>query len=465
MTLRSGNILFAALLSAFGCNGQVVVQSVLNAASYSPNVAPGTYVAIFGTNLASATSSAPGVPLPTQLGGVTVTIGGLPAPINFISSGQINAVIPFEVAIPASGLVPVIVNTPAGSSAAFGIHLSRNAPSLFTKSATGAGAVLAFDGNFALVAQAFNTPLILYATGLGPTTPAGSATAGGSATPPYNLVTDSVSVFIGDAKATIGYAGLAPNLPGVYQLNVTPNGPISDRVYLQVGNWQSNLVSLPAAGAAAPNVANVTGSIDGLYPATGTNAQFFGGPTAGPISSSVMFMGASLTLDFDILATAKPFSVVGTSEAGTVVINIDPAKNTYQATSSVPQAAPRVGDFSSAPFLVRDFATCTAQQGCTLFPGNIIPVSRMDPVYAHAIATLPLPNTAERPDGINGIRVASGSLSGGHFSISSTSLPELAAFGGFIQIAHGAPAGRTTTFSLYVDGKLVAGRDVDYTVR
>ena len=90
-----------------------VVQGVLNGVSYSGNLAPGTWAAIFGSNLASATTSAASVPLPTELDGVSVTIGGIAAPLIFISPGQINAIVPFEV--PLSLVVPVVVTTPTGS--------------------------------------------------------------------------------------------------------------------------------------------------------------------------------------------------------------------------------------------------------------------------------------------------------------------------------------------------------------
>ena len=138
-----------------------------------------------------------------------------------------------------------------------------------------------------------------------------------------NVVEDNVSVFVGDVPATIGFAGLAPGSPGVYQVNVTPNGPISDRVYLRVNGWQSNIASIPIAAGA--NVANVSGSISPLYPVN--NAI---------IVDSVLLTAARFTASFDIVSGAKPFSVVATSEAGTAVININPTDGTWQAAFSRP---------------------------------------------------------------------------------------------------------------------------------
>jgi uncharacterized protein (TIGR03437 family) len=167
-----------------------------------------------------------------ELDGVSVTIGGIAAPLKFISPGQINAIIPFEVTL--SELVPVVVTTSTGASTPFNIYyLSKDSPALFTQNGSGTGAALAFDANFQAVTVATNSPIVLYAAGLGATNPPGSSASGGSATAPFNDVEDKVSVFVGDVPATIEFAGLAPGVPGVYQLNVTPNGPISDRVYLR----------------------------------------------------------------------------------------------------------------------------------------------------------------------------------------------------------------------------------------
>ena len=68
----------------------------MNAASFAAKVAPGSLFSIFGTDLAMANQNAASAPLPTSLGGTSVTIGGKPAPLVFVSAGQINAQIPYE---------------------------------------------------------------------------------------------------------------------------------------------------------------------------------------------------------------------------------------------------------------------------------------------------------------------------------------------------------------------------------
>ncbi len=59
-------------------------------------LAPGTLVQITGQYLAGQTLSDPTVPVPTTLGGTSVIIGGIQAPVSYVSPGQINAQVPFE---------------------------------------------------------------------------------------------------------------------------------------------------------------------------------------------------------------------------------------------------------------------------------------------------------------------------------------------------------------------------------
>lgn len=76
-------------------SAQPTILGVTNGASYSGNLAPGTWASIFGTQLASDMATAQSVPLPPQLDNVSVTIGGITAPMRFVSPSQINVVIPF----------------------------------------------------------------------------------------------------------------------------------------------------------------------------------------------------------------------------------------------------------------------------------------------------------------------------------------------------------------------------------
>lgn len=204
------------LSGALACvaSAQPVGSAVLNAASYSALVSPGCWVTIFGRNLARISATAAAVPLPTALGGVSVSVAGLAAPLLYVSPNQINALIPLETAIPTNTVVPVAVTSPGGS-VTYDIRLTRNAPAIFTGNGAGTGRAFVFDPNF----QAVDTVgpqdvVVLYAAGLGPTSSSGGV----------SRVVDDVEVYIGERRAQVLFAGLAPGFPGVYQLNVMAPG-------------------------------------------------------------------------------------------------------------------------------------------------------------------------------------------------------------------------------------------------
>jgi uncharacterized protein (TIGR03437 family) len=105
-----------------------VIQAVTDAAGYGPRVAPGSLASIFGANLASSEVSASGFPLSTNLGGASVVIGGVSAPLAYVSSGQINFQMPSSV---GSGDATLIVNGPGGASSSFSVMVTSSAPAIF----------------------------------------------------------------------------------------------------------------------------------------------------------------------------------------------------------------------------------------------------------------------------------------------------------------------------------------------
>ncbi len=110
-------------------------QGVISASAYGgfSALAPGTWMEIYGTNLANVTSQTwgsadfKGNAAPTALGGTTVTIGGQPAFIDYVSPTQVNAQVPSNI---APGSQPVVVTTPGGSSAAYSIAVNATEPGL-----------------------------------------------------------------------------------------------------------------------------------------------------------------------------------------------------------------------------------------------------------------------------------------------------------------------------------------------
>jgi len=226
----------------------IAAGGVLNAASYSLSapLAPGTMVSIFGANLANGTSAASALPLSTQLSGTLVIIGGEPAPLLYAGQGQINAIIPYG--LPVNTNTQVIVQQGNAYTSPQAITLSAAAPAIFTKSGegTGQGVIIRPDGQYAepgTPAQA-GDEIVLYAVGLGETTPL--ATAGLAATSsPLLWAAAPVSLTIGGQNARVDFAGLAPGFAELYQINAAvPAGVKGDSVP----------VVLTAAGQPSPTV-------------------------------------------------------------------------------------------------------------------------------------------------------------------------------------------------------------------
>jgi uncharacterized protein (TIGR03437 family) len=223
-----------------GGNRPVITSNggVVNGASFSPGVVAGSWTTIFGSNLASALKTWDGLidaqgNFPTAIDGVRVTIDGLPAFINFISANQINVQAP---ALTRTGMVPVVVTTPGGTSETVMANVVREAPGLFlfTQSPVRYPAVVrATDGRFIAPTGLFpgvttepakpGDILLLFGTGFGPTTPAvvpGRVFSG--AAPLADL--SALQVRIGGMSVVPSFAGLSGS--GLYQFNVTvPNLP------------------------------------------------------------------------------------------------------------------------------------------------------------------------------------------------------------------------------------------------
>ena len=147
---------------------------VVDAASFSATVAPGSIASVFGAATAEQWIFATTLPLPTKLGGSTFTVGSTLSPFFFASAYQNNVQIPWE-AQPGSVTAMVTV---APNSASAKITVAQYAPGIFTtaQSGTGQGVIVEANGGLAAPAGAFpgSQPatagdfLTIYCTGLGP---------------------------------------------------------------------------------------------------------------------------------------------------------------------------------------------------------------------------------------------------------------------------------------------------------
>jgi uncharacterized protein (TIGR03437 family) len=236
----------------------VAMGGVLNGASFSLNtaVAPGTLVSIFGSNFNDSSTAlvASSYPWPDQLGGTSVTIGGEAVPLYVVTSGQINAIVPFDIAVNTS--LPIVVTRNNAVSAPQQVNLTSAQPGVFTQAQTGQGIgivvivhadgsqVEAGNGNAAMAGDT----LVIYCTGLGDVTP--RAVAGSPAPPsPLAQTIDPVTLTIGGVNVPVFFAGPSPGFTGLYQVNATlPSGiPASSAAPLVMtqGGHASGMVTIP----------------------------------------------------------------------------------------------------------------------------------------------------------------------------------------------------------------------------
>jgi uncharacterized protein (TIGR03437 family) len=198
---------------------------VVNSASNAPftvGISRGALITLYGTNLASSTVVASAAPFPTRLGNVQVLINGRPAPIYFVSFGQISVIVPYATEQTIAGIQ--VINNGQPSNLVTTFVAPYTTPGVFTKPEGGIGPGAVLHADFTLVSK--TSPALpgetvqVYLTGLGDVAP---AIADGAAGPlsPFSTATDTILAFIGGATAKVGYAGLAPGLAGLYQLNVT----------------------------------------------------------------------------------------------------------------------------------------------------------------------------------------------------------------------------------------------------
>ena len=228
------------------------ISAVLNAASYSNGaVSPGEMVSIFGTSIgpanpASLTLDSTGK-VSTSIGGVTVSFGGYLAPLTYAGSGQINAVVPYEVAGSASPSVQVTYG--GQTSNEISLQLTNTTPAIFTQNSSGTGAGVILNQDYSPNTQANpaapGSVVQIYMTGEGLTTP---AQATGAVTPvnasgvgPLTPAPQgSITVLIGGQPTEVMWDGEAPGLvAGVLQVNaMVPAAASSGAVpiIVRVGN-------------------------------------------------------------------------------------------------------------------------------------------------------------------------------------------------------------------------------------
>ena len=238
------------LLTAIPTLPTVFSNGVVSASAFGtlPGVAPGSWIEIYGTNLSVdargwGSADFSGVNAPTSLDGTSVMVGGQPAYVDYISTGQVNAQVPSSV---TAGSQPVVVTTPYGASSAFTVNVSATQPGVLAPASFVVGgkqyvAALFSDG-VTFVAPPGAIPgvtsrqakpgevITIYGVGFGMVTPNIPA---GQIVQQSNTVAFPVTFSFGGTAAISNYSGLAPTQVGLYQFNVAvPNVANSDLVPL-----------------------------------------------------------------------------------------------------------------------------------------------------------------------------------------------------------------------------------------
>ncbi|MCL4782508.1 MAG: S8 family serine peptidase [Bryobacterales bacterium] len=203
-------------------------------------IAPGSFVSIFGNNIATGTLNASTVPLPIALGEMSVGIDtrnrqvSEPARMVYVSPRQINVFVPWELAGQSSAVFKV-QTVGEIATALQDVAVATYAPGLFQYIEAGTNkkllAMEIFRNNQRLGLHGSNRRaqsgdvLEMYGNGLGPL--AGGNPPSGTVSPsnPVKLTAVQPVVTINGIPANVEFSGLAPGFVGLYQVNVkVPNG-------------------------------------------------------------------------------------------------------------------------------------------------------------------------------------------------------------------------------------------------
>jgi uncharacterized protein (TIGR03437 family) len=171
-------------------------RGVLNAATFTEDVAPGGLISIFGSGLARE-----GTETKVQVGGRAATVvAALPF--------QVNAQVPAQTP-PGSHVLRVESSYGAAEQA---VEIRDVAPALFRFAGDPRrGLVVNGDGalNSSASPAARGSSVVVYATGLGATLAANSLAP----------VQNPVVVLLGGQSVRVSYAGMTPGFVGLYQVN------------------------------------------------------------------------------------------------------------------------------------------------------------------------------------------------------------------------------------------------------
>jgi len=207
-----------------------------NAASGQQTYAPGMLLSVYGSQLGDFPQLAATIPLPDFLAGfeawIQTSSGIVPAPLYYVSPGQVNIQIPYEA---PSGQVTLTVGNPY-QNASYTLNIASAAPGIFLSN----GFVSA---PFSSASR--NQATTLFITGEGKVQPAlATGTSPASGTPLTRLPQPQlpVTVTVAGEQANIMFKGIPSGLVGVTQINyqVPADAPLGvQKVVVTVGGVAS----------------------------------------------------------------------------------------------------------------------------------------------------------------------------------------------------------------------------------
>jgi uncharacterized protein (TIGR03437 family) len=232
---------------------------IVNSANYAPitnPIAPLEIVLLFGQNF-SQSSAVATLPLPPTLNKVQVLMNGIAAPLFSVSPTLIEALVPLHIS-PDYGVnyatVQVISNDIPSDPVT--VLVRKTAPGVYSAGANGIGPVAALHANSVLIDDAHparsHEIVELFLTGLGSVTPGVGDGAPGGVPPSASLVDVKPAISVDGVPVTnIPYAGLAPGLTGLYQVNIeippgTSSGPVNLSITTADGTTLQTTISVQA---------------------------------------------------------------------------------------------------------------------------------------------------------------------------------------------------------------------------
>jgi len=248
-TLLTAALACLAVGAADAQNGIVVVNGARFEQGFP--LAPGAYAQAFGDFAGVTTTAASSVPLPTELGGVSVLVGTVRAPLYAVTPQAVAFVVPFST---EPGRVRIRVQRGGADIGSGEADIFAVSPGIFFDGASPVrqGGVLNQAGQYAVEGAAARRGQVIqiFATGQGAVTP---TVPDGAVPPAGTLATASgaTKVYVSVEEAQVLFSGLSPQFPGLWQINaVVPDKPyITGQVPLVVtiDGLPSNQVSFRVA--------------------------------------------------------------------------------------------------------------------------------------------------------------------------------------------------------------------------